>query len=86
VIDLPINSTPIDFAYAIHSDIGDHTFGAKINGKFAPLDMALKNGDRVEILTKKGSKPSPKWVTMAKTTLARRHIRTALQKEKEAFK
>jgi guanosine-3',5'-bis(diphosphate) 3'-pyrophosphohydrolase len=80
VIDLPINSTPIDFAYAIHSDVGDHTFGAKINGKFAALDDALQNGDIVEILTKKGSKPSKKWLEIAKTTMARRHIRTALMK------
>ena len=81
VVDLPTNSSPIDFAYAIHSDIGDHTFGAKVNGKLVSLDTTLHNGDIVEIQTKKTAKPKQKWLDIAKTTLARRHIRMAIEKE-----
>lgn len=79
VIDLPIDSSPIDFAYAIHSDIGDHVSGAKVNGKLVSLDTPLKNGDRVEIMTRKTSGPTEKWLNMVKTSLARRHIRNKLK-------
>jgi len=82
VVDLPINCTPIDFAYAIHSDIGDHVAGAKVNGKLVPLDTVLHNGDIVEIQNKKSAKPNQKWLAIAKTTLARRHIRNALERER----
>jgi len=82
VVDLPIDATPIDFAYAIHSDIGDHTFGAKVNGKLVPLGTVLKNGDIVQIETKKSAHPTAKWLDIAKTTLARRNIRNALEKGK----
>lgn len=82
-VDLPINSSPIDFAYAIHSDIGDHISGAKVNGKMVPLDTTLHNGDIVDIQTKKSIAPTLKWLGFAKTTLARRHIRNALEKEKK---
>lgn len=81
VIDLPIHSSPVDFAYAIHSDIGDHVSGALVNGKFVALDTKLKNGDIVEIITKKNSKPTSKWLEYAKTTLARRHIRSYILRE-----
>lgn len=84
VVDLPVDSSPIDFAYAIHSDIGDHVFGAKINGKLMPLDCILENGDIVEIQTKKSALPTKKWLDSAKTTLARRHIRLALEKQAAA--
>lgn len=84
VVDLPVNSSPIDFAYAIHSDIGDHVFAAKINGKLESLDTTLNNGDIVEILTKKSAAPKTKWLDFAKTTLARRHIRIALDKDAQA--
>ena len=77
VIDLPIDSSPIDFAYAIHSDIGNHIASVKVNGKMASLDTKLKNGDIVEIITKEDRKPSQKWLQLAKTTLAKRHIRNA---------
>ena len=86
VVDLPQNSSPIDFAYAIHSDIGDHTSGAKINGKFLALDTPLKNADIVEIITKKSAKPSKRWLEYAKTTLAKRHIRSFLLREEEEEK
>jgi GTP pyrophosphokinase len=78
VIDLPIHSSPIDFAYAIHSDVGNHLSGAKVNGKLVSLDSELQNGDIVEIITKEKSKPSKKWLDIAKTVMAKRHIRSAL--------
>ncbi len=84
VIDLPEDSSPIDFAYAIHSDIGDHVSGAEVNGKYISLNTKLKNGDIVEIQTKKGSRPSSKWLDYAKTTLAKRHVKSALQKIEES--
>lgn len=83
VVDLPVRATPIDFAYAIHSDIGDHIFGVKVNNKLVQLDTVLHNGDIVEIVTKKSASPKQKWLDFAKTTLARRHIRNALDKEKK---
>jgi len=83
VVDLPIESTPIDFAYAIHSDIGHHVSGAKVNGKLVSLDTMLKNGDIVEVITKNSAKPSPKWIDMAKTTMAKRHIRNELDIEEK---
>jgi len=83
VVDLPVAATPIDFAYAIHSDLGDHVAGAKVNSKLVPLDTQLHNGDIVEIQTKKNAGPKTKWLDFAKTTLARRHIRNALEEEKK---
>ncbi len=79
VIDLPVGASPIDFAYAIHSDIGDYTSGAKVNSKLVGLDTKLNNGDIVEILTGKNNKPTRKWLDFAKTSLARRRIRSALE-------
>lgn len=84
VVDLPLDSSPIDFAYAIHTDIGEHTSGATVNGKFVALDTRLKNGDIVEIVTKKNAKPSSKWLEYARTTFAKRSIKSFLQKEEEA--
>ncbi|MFH0846047.1 MAG: HD domain-containing protein [Patescibacteria group bacterium] len=81
VIDLPANSTPIDFAYAIHSDIGNHMHGAKVHGKLVSLDTKLKNGDIVDIMTKKDFTPTKKWMDIAKTSEARRHIRQFLNKK-----
>jgi GTP pyrophosphokinase len=80
VIDMPENSCPIDFAYSVHSDIGDHTFGAKVNGKMVQLFSKLKNGDIVEIITKKDSKPSDKWLEYVKTSIAKKHIKSYLEK------
>lgn len=84
VVDLPDDATPIDFAYAIHSDIGDHTWGAKVNGKMVPLDTVLENGDIVNIETRKNAHPTQKWLEFAKTALARRHIRNALEDGKKS--
>lgn len=78
VIDLPVGASPIDFAYAIHSDIGDFTSGVKVNNKLVGLDTELKNGDIVEIMIGKNNKPTRKWLDFAKTSLARRRIRSAL--------
>ena len=83
VVDLPINSTPIDFAYAIHSTLGDHMQGARVNEKLVSFDTTLRNGDRVEIITRDSVHPTAKWLELAKTSLARRHIRTALGLEAE---
>ncbi|MFZ3011799.1 MAG: RelA/SpoT family protein [Minisyncoccia bacterium] len=80
VIDMPEDSTPIDFAYAIHSDIGDHTSGAKINGKMSTIFSKLKNGDIVEIATKKDAHPSSKWLENAKTAVAKKHVKSYLEK------
>lgn len=78
VIDLPEESSVIDFAYAIHSDIGNHASGAKINGKYSKLDTKLQNGDIVSVETSEKSVPNSKWLDTAKTTLARRHIKKYL--------
>ena len=86
VVDLPDESTPIDFAYAIHSDIGDHIAGAKVNRKMASLKTKLQSGDIVEIETKKNAHPSRKWLEHAKTSLAQRRIRLWLQKNLEEIK
>lgn len=75
VIDLPEGSSPIDFAYAVHSDIGDHVSGAKVNGRLVPLETTLKNHDVVEIEVKESATPKRKWIDMARTTLAKRKIR-----------
>lgn len=84
VIDLPNNSSPIDFAYAIHSDIGNRMAGAKVNGKLVSLDTELQNGDVVEIMTRKTAAPTQKWLDMVKTSLARRQIQRALSEEKKS--
>lgn len=82
-IDLPEDSTPVDLAYMIHSDIGNHMSGAKVNGKMASIKTKLRNGDIVEITTKKNAHPSRKWLEYVKTGIAQRHIRLWLQKNSE---
>ena len=82
VIDLPVDSSPVDFAYSVHSYIGNHLSGAKINGKMASLDTKLQNGDRVEIMTKKSAKPNRKWLEFIKTSEARRNIKAKLKEIK----
>ncbi|MAZ56176.1 hypothetical protein CL653_00055 [bacterium] len=81
VVDLPTGASPIDFAYAIHSEVGDHVSGARVNKKFVQLDTELKNGDIVEIETKKTAKPTTKWLDATKTTLAKRRIKASLSGE-----
>jgi GTP diphosphokinase / guanosine-3',5'-bis(diphosphate) 3'-diphosphatase len=75
VIILPRDATPVDFAYAIHSDIGQLCKGAKVNGRIVPLKYTLKNGDSVEIITEKGHKPTKDWLSFVKTAKARNKIK-----------
>jgi GTP pyrophosphokinase len=79
---LPANATPIDFAYAVHTDVGHRTVGAKVNGRIVPLHYRLKNGDFVEILTAKtGRGPSRDWMSLAASSRARNKIRQWFSRE-----
>lgn len=78
VIDLPLAATPVDFAYAVHSELGDRMSGVRVNGKMVSLDSPLRNGDVVEVITKASAHPSRKWLDLAKTSMAKKHIRNAL--------
>lgn len=80
-IDLPSWSTPIDFAYAVHSDLWDHIAIAKVNSEVYPLDKELKNWDVVEITIDKNRKPNPFWMSFVKTVKAKNRIRASLKKE-----
>jgi len=75
LIELPKNATPVDFAYAIHSQIGDKCIAAKINDKLQPLKTILKNGDQIEIITSESSQPSPLWQRFAVTTKVKSQLR-----------
>lgn len=79
VIDLPLGATPVDFAYRIHSEIGDGCTGAKVNNKIVSLNYELRSGDMVEIMTQKGKKPSESWLEFTKTSLAKDHIKSAIR-------
>lgn len=81
LIELPNGATPIDFAYAIHSDIGDKCVGAKINGRIAPLNSRMANGDQVEVITSKSQNPSPTWERFVVTGKARSHIRKYIRNQ-----
>jgi guanosine-3',5'-bis(diphosphate) 3'-pyrophosphohydrolase len=85
VKQFPVGSTPIDFAYSIHSDIGNHCVGAKVNSKIVPLRYELRSGDTIEILTSPNQKPSKDWLKLTKTSRAKAKIRqwfTAEEREK----
>ncbi len=83
VKEFPQGSCPIDFAYAIHSEVGDHCVGAKVNNKLVPLKYQLKNGDIVEIITSTTQTPSRAWLHLVKTGRARSRIRSWLRKEEK---
>ena len=81
VKEFPIGATPVDFAYSIHSDIGNHCIGAKVNGKIVPLKYEFKSGDTVEILTSPNQKPSKDWLKFVKTSRAKAKIRQWFKSE-----
>jgi GTP pyrophosphokinase len=84
VFSLPASSTPLDFAYLVHTDIGNHCVGAKVNGKIVPLDFTLKNGDIVEVLVNKSSaRPSLDWLSIVKTSGAKYKIKQWFRKERK---
>ena len=83
IIALPKGATPVDFAYAIHTELGNHCLAAKVNGRIVPLDYQLKTGERVEIITSPNKKPSPEWLKFVKTAKARQKIKHFLKKELE---
>jgi GTP pyrophosphokinase/guanosine-3',5'-bis(diphosphate) 3'-pyrophosphohydrolase len=79
ILALPRGATPVDFAYAIHSDVGDHMVAAKVNGEPVPLRTELKSGDVVEVITAPGARPNPGWLNMVRTGRARSKIRHYLK-------
>jgi guanosine-3',5'-bis(diphosphate) 3'-pyrophosphohydrolase len=79
---LPEKATPVDFAYAVHSDVGDTCTGAKVNGLIRPLDFELKKGDIVEILTKKERHPNPDWLKFVKTSHAKGHVKKFINRQR----
>jgi GTP pyrophosphokinase len=81
VIDLPVGSGPIDFAYHIHSQLGDNISGARINQKFSSLDTELESGDVVEVITDKSNHPKRKWLDYTRTTLAQSRIKRAIRQQ-----
>ena len=86
IISLPADSTPVDFAYAVHTEVGHRTMGARVNGRLVPLDTKLRNGDTVEILTSKSDTdgPSRDWLSFAKSPRARSKIRQWFSKERRS--
>ena len=84
LIALPSGSTPVDFAYAVHSEVGNTCVGAKINGRMKPLRTILANGDQVEIVCSKSQTPSPSWERFVVTGKARSHIRRFLRQQERA--
>jgi GTP pyrophosphokinase len=83
--NLPVNSTVLDFAYAIHSEIGNTCIGAKVNHKLTPLNQKLKSGDQVEIITSKKQNPSEDWFKYVVTARAKTQIKSAIKEEKKKF-
>ena len=84
LIKLPRDSTPIDFAYAVHTNIGNHCIAAKVNGHIVPLKYILKSGEQVEIITSQNQKPAQDWLSLVKTSKARHWIKKILREEQNA--
>jgi GTP pyrophosphokinase len=84
VIQLPKGATPIDFAFAVHTEVGVHCQGARVNGKIAPLSRQLRNSDQVEILTSSSARPSRDWLAHVRTGRARHKIRQWIRNEEQA--
>jgi len=82
IIDLPDGATPIDFAYQIHTDVGNQAAGAKINDRLVPLDYKLQSGEIVEIITKKGKLPSSSWLEFVKMSETKKKIEEILRRKK----
>jgi GTP diphosphokinase / guanosine-3',5'-bis(diphosphate) 3'-diphosphatase len=80
---LPLDSTPVDFAYEVHSNVGNRCIGAKVNNKIVPLDTVLHSGDQVEIITSKNQHPNKSWLQFVQTHKAKNNIRKYLGKEEE---
>ena len=80
---LPEGATPIDFAYAIHTDIGDHYIGSKVNNRMVSMDYVFKTGDVCEVITKKNAAPKRDWLEFAKTANARSRIKRNLRAKGE---
>lgn len=85
VVTLPNGSTPIDFAYKIHTDVGNTLAGAKVNNQMVPISRVLQTGDVVEIITNKNATPNSEWLNMATSTIAKSHIRKFLMKQNSDF-
>ncbi len=83
VFDLPEGATPVDFAYHVHTDVGNATTGARVNGKMVALNYQLKNGDIVEVMTQRGKKPSSDWLKFVKSAQARKRISSFVKKTRE---
>lgn len=84
LIRLPFNATPVDFAYAVHTDVGHHATGAKVNGQIVPLHHRLGNGDTVEVMTSKTHVPSKDWLKFVQSTKAKQRVRAFLKSEERA--
>ena len=85
IVTLPKGSTPVDFAYNIHSNLGNTISIAKVNGHIVPLDYKLRNGESIEIITDQHRKPKPIWLSFVATAKAKEYIRQFINREERTF-
>lgn len=83
VVDLPEGATALDFAYRVHTKIGDAATGARVNGKMVPLNHELSNAEVIEIITQKNKKPNPDWLAFVKTSMAKKHIQAFVRRDSQ---
>ena len=83
VIQLPRGASPVDFAFAVHTEVGLHCVGAKVNGRMVPLRKPLESGDRVEVMTDRRRLPNREWLDFVVTSRARTRIRTAIRRREQ---